>query len=199
MTNDARLFPAVARGVILLQRDSNVGNKNRDRSALRFKIIGECLDRSKICLVQGLHLCAHKSGLIFYRWNDIRQPEGLEESIIKCVPSAASLPLVTLLQAKINLEGFIEAKCLAACKPTPELAPVTSTVFPERSAVWSGGVPFLWCTKNFQKDGLAIFSTVQKGRELRLRWAPFYIGGWGGSRYGSTRVSRLRASGFDLK
>ena len=57
----------------------------------------------------------------------------------------------------------MRAKCLAASKPTPEVAPVTSTVFPERSVVWSGGAPFLWLTKNFQKDGLAMISVVREG------------------------------------
>ena len=92
----------------------------------------------------------------------------LRTNLEKSVPSAAFLPLSILLQAKISLADFIRAKCLAASNPSPELAPVMSTVFPERSVVRSGGAAFLWCIKYFQMDGLAMITMIPEGYAFGL-------------------------------
>ena len=92
----------------------------------------------------------------------------LRKNLERSIPSAAFLHRSILLQAKIDLADFMRAKCLAASNPTPELAPVMSTVFPERSAVRSGGAAFLWCIKYFQMDGLAMITMIPEGYAFGL-------------------------------
>jgi hypothetical protein len=55
-----------------------------------------------------------------------------------CSPVKAFSPLVRSRHAIINRAGFIEAKCFEASNPSPRLAPVTTTVFPAKSAVGTG-------------------------------------------------------------
>ena len=61
-------------------------------------------------------------------------------------PESAALPLLSLRQARTSLAGFIRAKCFAASKPMPALAPTTMTVFPVRSAFSTGGTVVHWST-----------------------------------------------------
>lgn len=53
--------------------------------------------------------------------------------------TAAFRAFVSFLHAMIRRAGFIAAKCIAASKPSPVLAPVTSTDLPVRSALRTGG------------------------------------------------------------
>ena len=168
MTNDVRLFPAIVCGSIFLCSNTGVGNKNIDRSALRFKIIGECLHRCKVCMVQAPHLRVCKPGLILDRCGTILVGLRHQGQTLKKVYLQQLSCFSTLLQAKINLADFVRAKYLAASNPSPELAPVMSTVFPERLAVRSGGAAFLWCIKYSQMDGLVMIMMIREGYAFGL-------------------------------
>ena len=70
----------------------------------------------------------------------------------KCdLRSTAALPLDGLRQAKINLVGFILAKCFEASNPKLVLAPTTITVLPVKSAVTKGGTFPSWPCTNWKK------------------------------------------------
>ena len=70
-----------------------------------------------------------------------------------CLPNAhlpwtAARPFSWLRHPRTNRLGFIEAKCFAASKPNPILAPMMTTVLPVRSACSTGSTFQRWSRMN---------------------------------------------------
>ena len=61
----------------------------------------------------------------------------------------AASPRSLLRHPRMSRSGFIRAKCIAASKPIPLFAPITTTVFPERSSYSTEGtVSSCWRTNS---------------------------------------------------
>ena len=77
------------------------------------------------------------------------------------VPVIALRPLPWCLHPKMSLFGCIRAKCFAASSPIPLFDPVTSTLFPARSAYSGGGSDVHW---SMMKAALEYFMAFPKRR-----------------------------------
>jgi len=56
----------------------------------------------------------------------------------------------------MSFPGFMDAKCLAASKPRPMLAPTTRIVWPVRSARRTGGTGVNWSLAAWKRENLMV-------------------------------------------
>ena len=75
----------------------------------------------------------------------------------------------------MSFPGFMDAKCLAASKPRPMLAPTTRMVWPVRSARRTGGTGVNWSLTTWKKEnfmvggvGGSILGKSQKVRQFKI-------------------------------
>ena len=138
MTANSRLFPAIFGGEIGRQANPCIIDEDVYLQTITKERFRKGRNRCKSREVNERELYIFETGGLLYSWTPFRDQAQVPIHSRGDLPCTAASPFSRLRHPRTNLFGFIEAKCFAASKPKPTLAPMTATVLPVRSACTTG-------------------------------------------------------------